>query len=701
MSLYLCLPLSSKILFRSRSAERSFTILPNINLSNDVNNDTMAIWLDDTVGLSLENRWLCMIEQLRQIIPHVEIFKDAYECSNYISSSGIELIFLIITGTFLDNFDIDLFKEHKEILLIYILSTNTIEVQDTNLDIRGCFTSTITLLEKIKDDYANAIFSTDSHLLNLTESTTRFVNPELIKWKCMQLTMDLFGRIPCEYEESKKKFVELWKSYYFSDSRVIRQIDEFEKKYAEDKAVHWYTRDSFPFRLVNSNMRIHNVDAIMTFSFFINDLCNKLNEIRYHGDNRTSSSFTVYRGCVMHLDELQEIQNNIGAFVSNNSILSTTMDFHIGRIFSEDNHFRCDPASVIFEISIPNLLSLSKSFAYIAGESHYSQEEEVLFAHGHVFRIESCELFDKNKWYIKLTLCDDSHPLVENSTDYFDLAILQLIEILSKISPRTNEANDKMLELWRFYCKNDRQELAKIDEFEKNYRSDAAVRWYTKDSILYRLLNAALRQENIDIIIDFRYFIIDLYNQLTTSHMNYVRNFTESKLTVYRGQKISLSELIQLKHNIGKYITMKSFFSASKSSCVALKYAELSESEKEQNLQSILCQIDIDMEKIAKSTKNQIFANIMNMSWFVDEDEVLFMANTQFRLKSITKWTDQLWVIELTLLNQDDENNYNLKIMNQYFDRFAKILNQDSSGNALSFFKEQLLKKSKPFHFIR
>ncbi|CAF1294925.1 unnamed protein product [Rotaria sordida] len=114
--------------------------------------------------------------------------------------------------------------------------------------------------------------------------------------------------------------------------------------------------------------------------------------------------------------------------------------------------------------------------------------------------------------------------------------MLRLLEILPQISSKTSKANDRMLEWCRLHYKDNRIELAKIDQFEKDYRSDSAIRWYTKDSFLYRLLNMALRCENIDMIIDFRYFIIDLYEQLTLSHIQYMRTFEEpTTLTVYRG----------------------------------------------------------------------------------------------------------------------------------------------------------------------
>jgi hypothetical protein len=426
-------------------------------------------------------------------------------------------------------------------------------------------------------------------------------------------------------------------------------------------------------------MRTNNIDAIMDFSCVLIDMYDPVNEFHCeHGVQETLST-KFYRRQLMSIDELQKLKLNVGGFISNNTILSTSLCSGIAALY---------PANIIIEISFDLISSTSKPFANSSAISGFPEVKEVLFTYGHVFRIDSCQCTVNNIWLLQLTVCDNSNPIVQNSSDYFDIATLQLLEILPKISPKTNKANDRMLQWWRLYCGDDRAEQAKIGQFEESYRSDSAIRWYTKDSLLYRLLNTALRNENIDMIIDFRYFIIDLYEQLTKSHVDYVRNFKEQSLTVYRGQKISLQELIGLKHNIGNYISIRSLFSASLSSEVALRYAELDESDRKQFLQSVLFQIDIDMGKLAQSCKNHIFANIINMSCFVHEEEVLFMANTQFRIQSITNWNGLFWVVRLTLLSQDDENSDEMKIMNQYLNYLTHMVTQHCGNNIWSFFKK-------------
>ncbi|CAF1063106.1 unnamed protein product [Rotaria sordida] len=367
--------------------------------------------------------------------------------------------------------------------------------------------------------------------------------------------------------------------------------------------------------------------------------------------------------------------------------MSTNLDWRTAEVYAGDGAYILDRPNVIIEISIESTLFFSKPLANVSSISQTSNEQEIFFTNGHIFRIDSCQHADKNTWLIRLTLCDNSYPIVQNSSDYFDIAILRLLEILPKISPKTNKANDCIFQRWRNYCVDNPAEQAKIDQFEESYRSDSAIRWYTKDSLLYRLLNEALRHENIDMIIDFRYFIVDLYEELTKSYLDYVRSFKEPNLTVYRGQKISLRELRRLKHHIGNYISITPLFSASLSSQVALYFAELNEIDRKQLLQSVLFQIDIDMTKLTKSYKNHLFANIINMSHFVDEDEILFMVNTQFRIHSVTNWDDQFWLVRLTLLSQDDENSEEMKLMNRYLDYLINMAIQAYGDNIWSLFR--------------
>ena len=69
----------------------------------------------------------------------------------------------------------------------------------------------------------------------------------------------------------------------------------------------------------------------------------------------------------------------------------------------------------------------------------------------------------------------------------------------------------------RLYADNEGQ-MKIINELERNYTGDKAIWWYTKEACFYKMLNKALRVEDIDTLFAFRFFITDVYKQLTDLH---------------------------------------------------------------------------------------------------------------------------------------------------------------------------------------
>ena len=82
--------------------------------------------------------------------------------------------------------------------------------------------------------------------------------------------------------------------------------------------------------------------------------------------------------------------------------------------------------------------------------------------------------------------------------------------LLNMSTSKTEAAKQEMLDLCRIYYKSNKSYLKKIDEFEQTYQSIDALKWYTKDTFLFRLLNKSLRCEDIELFYSFRYYLVDL-----------------------------------------------------------------------------------------------------------------------------------------------------------------------------------------------
>lgn len=62
-----------------------------------------------------------------------------------------------------------------------------------------------------------------------------------------------------------------------------------------------------------------------------------------------------------------------------------------------------------------------------------------------------------------------------------------------------------MLDASREYYRDNRSELERINQFERTYRCEDAIQWYTKNSFVYRLINKALRTKDIEQLYIIRY----------------------------------------------------------------------------------------------------------------------------------------------------------------------------------------------------
>ena len=190
--------------------------------------------------------------------------------------------------------------------------------------------------------------------------------------------------------------------------------------------------------------------------------------------------------------------------------------------------------------------------------------------------------------------------------------------------------------------------LEKINEFESTYTANQALFWYTQSSFFYSILNRSFRIQNIDALYQMRIFIRDIRDQLIEQQ----RNGSYVSIQVYRGQLISKAELERFE--VDELVSMNSFFSTTFEQTYATFL--LPEQDLEGDLTSVLFEITIN--EYSSSTKP--FANISEKSAFPDEQEVLFMAGSIFRITKINLNTNGINVINLLLCGDDSHNLKNL-----------------------------------------
>ena len=216
-----------------------------------------------------------------------------------------------------------------------------------------------------------------------------------------------------------------------------------------------------------------------------------------------------------------------------------------------------------------------------------------------------------------------------------------LIDSLLQSKLNVNDTDELIARLKKEYENNESQ-LRLINEFQTNYSFKKALWWYTRDSFLYRTLNAALRRQDTETILLYHSFIYDIYSQL-----KYLQH--KDPVKVYRSQLITKDELENLKQHQGQFISMNSFLSTSNKHPVAMFY--MGDVSHETNLERVLFEIDANPAMAISKP----FANISSYSCFTEESEFLFMLGSIFRLDNISE-EKSIWTVQMTLCSDTDHH---------------------------------------------
>ena len=208
-------------------------------------------------------------------------------------------------------------------------------------------------------------------------------------------------------------------------------------------------------------------------------------------------------------------------------------------------------------------------------------------------------------------------------------------------------------------------ELKIIKEFEHTYCKEKSLWWYSRESIFYRLLNKALRVQNIELLFIMRFFVRDVYHELVELQREQIANNLLIQQRVYRGQLMSYEEHVSLHKSVGKLVSMNSFLSTSADRELTLFLVE-SLTVPGSTLKAVLFEIDIH----SGIDPLRPYADISHKSHITTESEVLFALGTVFRLNSIRD-EENICIIHLITSSHLVEENVT-KLLNCMRDEIGK-----------------------------
>ncbi|CAF1212797.1 unnamed protein product [Adineta steineri] len=230
-----------------------------------------------------------------------------------------------------------------------------------------------------------------------------------------------------------------------------------------------------------------------------------------------------------------------------------------------------------------------------------------------------------------------------------------LIDCLMKMKYYDNDKNE-LITLCKQQYKRNPNELKKINEFEKGYKSEHALWWYTRDSFLYKMLNKALRVQNIHLLYLFRFLIRHIGKQLT-------KNRCQTSIRVYRAQLMTNNEIEMMQNSLGEFISINSFFSTSFNYDKAREFFLKTDNLNEYKRVCFVIDADPTIENV------NAFGDISRVSFYPGEREVLFMIGSIFRLVKIRYDEYGILIIKMKLFSMNDQS---LKELYQHMQKRGK-----------------------------
>ncbi|CAF3522958.1 unnamed protein product [Rotaria sp. Silwood1] len=406
------------------------------------------LWLDASVNDTQEN--IDAQHQLRTSINFLKIFEDADKCEQYIRSvPKDDRIVFIVSGRF-GEIIVPRIHSLRQVSAIYVYCKDKKrnELWSHELKkVKGVIVLLDELISQIRSDQARRNRKNVDEPLSMNFSNTNTNKHE-------QSTSDLSGQfihsqllIDCLIQmkptsNEKKEFISLCQQYYKGNTMELSLLNEFKKYYSSERALWWYTREAFLYRLVNKALRVLNIDLLFLCRFFIRDIQQQLEQ------RKCSSFIHVYRCQLMSNEEIQLLKNSIGKYIAMNSYLSTSVNRRQALSFLD---YSSDLELVLFEIDADPQLKGIKPFSNITSYSYFPEEEEILFTLGSIFRIISVNRDDDELWTIRMVLVGDEHQ-----------------DSNSIINQMKNEYMQQETNIITYG--NILRDMGKLDEAEKYYR---------------------------------------------------------------------------------------------------------------------------------------------------------------------------------------------------------------------------------------
>jgi tetratricopeptide (TPR) repeat protein len=218
-----------------------------------------------------------------------------------------------------------------------------------------------------------------------------------------------------------EEFIEHCRHQFADIEQKLRTVKQLEREYHTKTSVWWYTCESFLYPMLNSALRVMDVDLMIKMGFFITDLHRQITELHAEqfGDHASSATFTLYRGQGMPKEDFEQMTKTKGGLIAFNSFLSTSKRRPVSLNFARRALSNPDLVGILFVMTIDPSQSTTP-FASINEVGFFKdREDEVLFSMHSVFRIRDIKSMGENNrlYQVDLTLTNDNDKDLRALTD--------------------------------------------------------------------------------------------------------------------------------------------------------------------------------------------------------------------------------------------------------------------------------------------
>jgi tetratricopeptide (TPR) repeat protein len=377
--------------------------------------NVLLIWLD--ANIDEENSADCRntVTQLQRVVNNIKTFTDGEACIEFINTINNNKACMIISDS-LGQHIVPRMHNMFQVDSIFIFCSNKTHHEEWTKDwskIKGVFTEITPICEALKKATKqcehNAIpisfmaTSSDVSKKKLDQLDCSFMYTQILK--------DILLTIKFE-QKHINEFIEQCREQFADIEEELINVEKLERLYHKKTPIWWYTCQSFLYPMLNSALRLMDVDVIIKMGFFIGDLYRQLEQLhseQFNGD-QSDTTFTVYRGQGMSTEHFEQMEKTKGGLMAFNNFLSTSKVRDVSFHFANNALTNPDLVGILFVMTINPSVSTTP-FASIVDVGYYGDEEdEVLFSMHTVFRIRDIKSIDDSHrlYQVDLTLTSDN-----------------------------------------------------------------------------------------------------------------------------------------------------------------------------------------------------------------------------------------------------------------------------------------------------